>query len=299
MARRGRGEQGPSGLTTANLLASYGVDVFASRAERDDRPGATRGFRSMTNRYGQCRRSGSSTPCCRALYSDTDPTTSAREDRAFFEFAPTSKEYGYPKRNAFRQPVFEQQLRDYFCTHAVNKTHSEAWFSTELIDFRQGPDVIHLVLRRADGSFDRDLHFLSDRVRWRAQFHPRKKLGIKLSGSTFGERWLILDLEETRDHTRDTKVFCNPARPCLSLPGPDRTRRFEFMLHEGENGAGGNLYRIHEQIAEAGMAKRTPRSAAAACIHFMRVLADRWRERAPFSGRRRPRIFRLHSLGKG
>src|SRR5579872_1101968 len=62
----------------------------------------------------------------------------------------------------------------------------------------------------------------------------REKLGIKLSGSTFRERWLILDLEETRDPTRDTKVFCDPQRPCLSLPGPDRTRRFEFMLHEGE-----------------------------------------------------------------
>jgi 3-(3-hydroxy-phenyl)propionate hydroxylase len=55
-----------------------------------------------------------------------------------------------------------------------------------------------------------------------------------MHGSTFRERWLIVDLEQTTDPTHDTKVYCNPARPCLSLPGPNGTRRFEFMLHDGE-----------------------------------------------------------------
>jgi 3-(3-hydroxy-phenyl)propionate hydroxylase len=55
-----------------------------------------------------------------------------------------------------------------------------------------------------------------------------------MSGSTFRERWLIIDLAQTNDPTRDTKVFCNPARPAISLPGPHGTRRVEFMLHDHE-----------------------------------------------------------------
>jgi 3-(3-hydroxy-phenyl)propionate hydroxylase len=62
----------------------------------------------------------------------------------------------------------------------------------------------------------------------------RQSLGIEMHGSTFRERWLIIDLEQTTDLTRDAKVYCNPMRPCLSLPGPNGTRRFEFMLHDGE-----------------------------------------------------------------
>lgn len=43
-----------------------------------------------------------------------------------------------------------------------------------------------------------------------------------------------MDLEETNFPGRDTQVFCNPERPCIALPGPGRTRRFEFMLQDGE-----------------------------------------------------------------
>jgi 3-(3-hydroxy-phenyl)propionate hydroxylase len=151
----------------------------------------------------------------------------------FLRVRPSAKEYGYPRRSAFRQPVFEQQLRDYFSAHAVSDTRSEAWFSTELVGFQQGLDSVEVVLRRADGSLTEvSTPYLVACDGGRS--FVREKLGIKMSGSTFRERWLILDLEKTNDPTRDTKVFCDPARPCLSLPGPDRTRRFEFMLHESE-----------------------------------------------------------------
>jgi 3-(3-hydroxy-phenyl)propionate hydroxylase len=151
----------------------------------------------------------------------------------FLRVRPAAAEYGYPRRNAFRQPVFEKQLRDYFCAHAMRETRSEAQFGTNLIDFRQGPDAVELVLRRPDGSDTKvSTKYLVACDGGRS--FVRETLGIQLSGSTFRERWLILDLEETTDPSRDTKVFCDPRRPCLSLPGPDRTRRFEFMLHDGE-----------------------------------------------------------------
>jgi 3-(3-hydroxy-phenyl)propionate hydroxylase len=223
---------GPSGLTVANLLARYGVDVLL--VERNESTVQEPRAVSIDDESLRTMQAIGvvDTVVSRVVLGYGSDYFSARGS-CFLRVRPTAMEYGYPRRNAFRQPVFEQQLRDYFCEHAAIETRSEAWFSTELIDFRQGPDTVDLVLRRADGSqTEISTPYLVACDGGRSLV--REKLGIKLSGSTFRERWLILDLEETTDHTRDTKVFCDPARPCLSLPGPDRTRRFEFMLHEGE-----------------------------------------------------------------
>jgi 3-(3-hydroxy-phenyl)propionate hydroxylase len=223
---------GPNGLTVANLLARYGVDVLViERNETTVQEPRAVSIDDESLRTMQAIGVVDIVVSRVVLGYGSDYYSAG--GTCFLRVRPTANEYGYPRRNAFRQPIFEQQLRNYFCTHAVRETHSEAWFSTELIDFRQGPDAIDLVLRRADGSLTEvSTPYLVACDGGRS--FVREKLGIKLSGSTFRERWLILDLEETRDHTRDTKVFCNPARPCLSLPGPDRTRRFEFMLHESE-----------------------------------------------------------------
>jgi len=62
----------------------------------------------------------------------------------------------------------------------------------------------------------------------------RERLGIALSGTTFQERWLIVDLEKVRNAVRHTEVFCDRRRPCITLPGPNGTRRYEFKLHPHE-----------------------------------------------------------------
>jgi 3-(3-hydroxy-phenyl)propionate hydroxylase len=63
----------------------------------------------------------------------------------------------------------------------------------------------------------------------------RRALNINMSGSTFRERGLIVDLESSPSASQHTKVFSNPKRPCIALPGPDNTRRYEFILHDGES----------------------------------------------------------------
>lgn len=223
---------GPTGLTIANLLARYGVDVLlVERNESTVQEPRAVSIDDESLRTMQAIGVVDSVVSRVVLGYGSDYFSAGGS--CFLRVRPTTKEYGYPRRNAFRQPIFEQQLRDCFCTRSQRETRSEAWFSTELIDFRQGKDSVDLVFRRADGSrAEVSTRYLAACDGGRS--FVREKLGIKLSGSTFQERWLILDLEETRDNSRDTKVFCDPQRPCLSLPGPDRTRRFEFMLHEGE-----------------------------------------------------------------
>jgi 3-(3-hydroxy-phenyl)propionate hydroxylase len=266
---------GPSGLTTANLLARYGVDVLLiERNETTVQEPRAVSIDDESLRTMQAIGVVDTVVSRVVLGYGSDYFSPGGS--CFLRVRPTAREYGYPRRNAFRQPVFEQQLREYFCTHAVSKTRSEAWFSTELIDFRQGPDAVDLVLRSADGSLaEVSTPFLVACDGGRS--FVREKLGIKLSGSTFRERWLILDLEKTRDHTRDTKVFCNPARPSLSLPGPDRTRRFEFMLHEGETEPEVTSPKFTRKLLSQHGEENT-RLRRSRVYTFHARMADRWRE---------------------
>jgi 3-(3-hydroxy-phenyl)propionate hydroxylase len=266
---------GPNGLTTANLLARYGVDVLlVERNESTVQEPRAVSIDDESLRTMQAIGVVDAVVSRVVLGYGSDYFSAGGS--CFLRVRPTKKEYGYPRRNAFRQPIFEQQLRDYFCTRAVAESRSEAWFSTELIDFRQSSDAVELVLRRADGSLaEVSTRYLVACDGGRS--FVREKLGIKLSGSTFRERWLILDLEETRDHSRDTKVFCSPARPCLSLPGPDGTRRFEFMLHEGETEPEVTSPEFTRKLLSQHGEENTPLRRSRVYTFHARM-ADRWRE---------------------
>src|SRR6266481_6087968 len=104
-----------------------------------------------------------------------------------------------------------------------------------------------------------------------------KNLGSSSAGPHSANAGSSLDLEETRDHTRDTKVFCDPARPCLSLPGPDRTRRFEFMLHEGETEPEVTSTEFTSKLLSRHGEENTPLRRSRVYTFHARM-ADRWRE---------------------
>src|SRR5579864_2266469 len=220
---------GPTGLTLANLLANFQVSVLV--IERN--PDTVQEPRAVSIDDEALR-----TMQAVGIVNDLLPDIVlgygshyySPDGACFLSVHPSSCVYGYPRRNAFRQPALEAKLR----RHLVAKRNVEVWFGSELVDFHQVLDAVELMIRRRDGTI----------ATVRCQYLigcdggkslTRQKLGIKLVGNTFRERWLIVDIEGTEDRSRDTKVFCNPSRPCISLPGPGGTRRFEFMLHEHES----------------------------------------------------------------
>src|SRR6202140_1168707 len=142
---------GPNGLTTSNLLARYGIDVLL--IERNETTVQEPRAVSIDDESLRTMQAIGvvDTVVSRVVLGYGSDYFSAGGS-CFLQVRPTTKEFGYPRRNAFRPPIFEKQLREYFCAYAASGTRSEAWFSTELIDFRQGADVVDLVLRRADGS---------------------------------------------------------------------------------------------------------------------------------------------------
>ena len=146
--------------------------------------------------------------------------------RCFVRVEPTETPYGYPRRNAFRQPILERQLRE-----SLDRfPHVEAMFAHTLESFKQ--DAKGVLLRVAEPGA-RHIQIACDYLVGcdGANSTVRDLLGIALEGSTFNERWLIVDLENSENPSPHTRVFCDPERPCITLPGPNRTRRFEFKLH--------------------------------------------------------------------
>ena len=150
--------------------------------------------------------------------------------RCFATVDPIVKEYGFDKRNGFQQPDLESVLREGLRRFPTVQVR----FGCEFENASQSPAGVVATLQSADGS--------SSSVAARflvacdgARSPVRSQLGIQMVGSTFAERWLIVDLVKTSNRFRHTEVFCNPRRPCISLPGPGGIRRYEFMLKAGED----------------------------------------------------------------
>ena len=107
------------------------------------------------------------------------------------------------------------------------------WFSHTLKSVEQTEDLVKLVVRPPEGDtivVSCDYLAACDG----GQSTLRRLLDIPLEGSTYEQRWLIVDTVNTSNDFRQTQVFCNTVRPAISLPGPYQSRRFEFMLHEQE-----------------------------------------------------------------
>lgn len=143
----------------------------------------------------------------------------------FAKVEPTGTPYGYPRRNAFRQPLLEAQLRE-----ALRGVPDAATlFGWSLESFAQNGSGVDVRMAAVDGSQRRvrcDYLIGCDG----AASTVRTLLDITLEGTTYAKRWLIIDLESNENSTKHTEVFCNPRRPCITLPGPHRTRRYEFEI---------------------------------------------------------------------
>lgn len=150
----------------------------------------------------------------------------------FAKVEPTGRPYGYPRRNAFRQPILEGQLKE-----ALTRfSQVDTLYGWRMEQYEQGADKVSLDLV---GPGEERRRITCDYLVGcdGAASPVRERQGVQLEGSTFDERWLILDLENNENLSKHTEVFCDTRRPCITLPGPDRTRRFEFKLLAGETDA--------------------------------------------------------------
>jgi len=219
---------GPTGLTTANLLGQAGVRALL--IERN--PTTVQQPRAVSiddEALRTIQAAGLIDAFIPRVALDYGSHYLSASGRCFARVEPTTREFGYPRRNAFRQPELEATLRDGLSRFP----HIETAFEHTVEDFDQDDHGVRLRVRKPDGSIvEVACDFLAGCDGGRSMV--RQTLGIEMVGSSYNERWLIIDLEGTRDTYRQTRVYCDPRQPGINLPGPDRTRRFEFMLDPDE-----------------------------------------------------------------
>jgi 3-(3-hydroxy-phenyl)propionate hydroxylase len=220
---------GPTGLTLANLLGANGTHAIV--VERNETTvGEPRAVSIDDESLRIVQSIGLHDIVLASIIPGYGSDYLMPSGRCFLRVEPTGRPYGFARRNAFRQVILEAQLRK-----GVERFESvKAFFGWSLEGFEQDAEGVTAHLVSAGGA--------TQTVRCGylvgcdgASSTVRRKLGIRLEGKSFAERWLIIDLEGSPVERRNTIVHCNAKRPCIALPGPGSTRRFEFKLHAHES----------------------------------------------------------------
>lgn len=221
---------GPTGLTLANVLGQSGIaTVVVDRKETTvGEPRAVsiddESLRTM-QAIGLVGEVLKNVVTGYGVHYLTEPG-----GRCFAKVEPTASEYGYPRRNAFRQPLFEAALRQGLARFPSVSMR----FGHTLEAFTQDANGVTATVRRADGTalqVKADYMVGADGGR----SPVREMLGVAMSGSTFKSRWLVVDTENDDDPFWQTRVYCDARRPVVDVPGPHRTRRYEVLIHPHED----------------------------------------------------------------
>lgn len=220
---------GPAGLATANYLGLYGVRAVVLERNR----GTVAEPRAVSI-DDESLRSMQTLGLVDRIVARTLPGYGARyhspSGREFARVKPTTLEFGHPRRSAFHQPELEATLLDglrRFPGIEIRFEHTVERFEQDadgVTVFALGPDGTRVQVRGA---------FLAACDGGRSSI--RRAIGAELKGSSFEERWLVFDTVNDFDETPDSVAHCDHRRPAITLPGFGRTRRWEFVVHPGED----------------------------------------------------------------
>jgi 3-(3-hydroxy-phenyl)propionate hydroxylase len=221
---------GPTGLTMGNLLGSAGIDtlILERNPGLSDLPKAIvlddEGLRV-------CQAMGLLEPILQHVLLDVSAYYLSGK-RLLARVAPTGNRNGFPLISTFQQPQFEAillaGLKRFNCVNIAFQHTVEAFEQTEqgvTVTIRTPEGVLQNItctyLLACDGG----------------KSSIRRALGIPMQGSTFSQKWLVIDSIQDEDASTTITFFCNPQRPAVTVPSPPQCRRWEFMLLPGEQEA--------------------------------------------------------------
>jgi 3-(3-hydroxy-phenyl)propionate hydroxylase len=207
---------GPIGLMTANLLGLYGVNTLL--IEKNE--GLYKLPRAILLDDEGCR-TLQAVGLDRAYLPYALPSNGARyygeDGNPFAEVGPGPVEFGFPRRTAIFQPLFEKTLLD-----GLNRfDHVKVCFSTELESFSQNSVYVTVTVR---GPNNEKKNIVTSYLLGAdgARSKVRQDLRIEMKGDSYPEDWLILDTLNDPDTEPVSKFFCaaiNPMSVFLRLMG--------------------------------------------------------------------------------
>ncbi len=219
---------GPVGLTIANYLSKQGISVIV--VEQLD---SLIDYPRAIGIDDESLRTIQSLGLIEQVLPHTTPNHAMRfltpKGHCFADIQPMTREFGWPRRNAFIQPQVDKVLLE----NLKNYKKTQILFSRDLTKFSQDADGVTLNIQTADQQ--------SEVIQ--AQYLiacdggnsiVRRTLNIGFDGKTAPNQWIVIDLENDPLATPHVYLCCDPVRPYVSAALPHGIRRFEFMVMPGE-----------------------------------------------------------------
>ncbi|MEU6187570.1 bifunctional 3-(3-hydroxy-phenyl)propionate/3-hydroxycinnamic acid hydroxylase [Nocardia sp. NPDC047038] len=237
---------GPTGLTLANLLGRRGISVLVLEREPE-----YYGLARAVYTDDECMRifqtAGAADELAADMNTDSAVQWVRRDGRVLVQFKQVERPLSWPVVNFLYQPYLENSLERALSEYP----HVTVRRGREVLDFDQDADGVGVehVGCAGTGYGRRESEIDPGTVeRVRAKFLAgcdggrsvvRTKLGIDMTGTSFPERWLVVDLKakDGVDAFRHLPYFdfvCDPDLPIVSCPQPDGHHRFEFMLTDSQ-----------------------------------------------------------------
>jgi 3-(3-hydroxy-phenyl)propionate hydroxylase len=218
---------GPTGLTAANLLGLAGIHtlILERNASVSDYPKAI-SLDDEGLRICQAMRLGDAMNNHTLLGIDAHYISG---NRLIAKVSPTSRRNGHPLISTFFQPEFETML-----LRGLRRfPHVKLCFQHTVESFEQDEHGVDVFVRTPDGQLSkiRCAYLLACDG---GASTIRHMLGVPMHGTTYAQRWLVVDCIDDDDPSTAARFFCNPQRPSVTVPSPHGGRRWEFMILPGE-----------------------------------------------------------------
>ena len=219
---------GPVGLTIANGLGKAGlkVTVIEQLDQLIDYPRAI-GIDDESLRTLQ------SVGLIDKVLPHTTPDHAMRfltpSGRCFADIQPKTREFGWPRRNAFVQPYVDAVLLE----GLKRFDQVEVLFSRNLQGFKQTADHVEAQVLTKDQQVEVVTAKYLVACDGGNSF-VRRMLNIPFEGKTAPNQWIVVDIANDPLATPHIYLCCDPVRPYVSAALPHGIRRFEFMVMPGE-----------------------------------------------------------------
>ncbi len=261
---------GPVGLMLANLLGIAGFNVVVLE-KNDGLVGLPRAIAYDAETLRLFAQIGLFDRIADGLVQDPEVVYLNARGVKLMQITPPQSAYGYSQLGTFYQPHFERVLLD----GLARFTAVRALFSCCVTAVAQDHHSINLQVETPAGAQSLRAKFVVGCDGGNSA--TRCWIGSRLIGSTYAERWLVIDARIDNHGVDNITFFCDPRRPTVRLPAVGSRVRWEFMQLRGES---------PEQLASDDSIKRllTP------FVDFSRVeverrvvytfharVADRWR----------------------
>lgn len=281
---------GPTGLTLAHLLGRRGLSVLVLEREPEFY-GNARAVYTDDEALRVFQTAGVADDIHQDMNVDSAVQWVTSDGKVLVQFRQTERRLWWPVTNFFYQPYLETRLGESLDRYP----HVEVRRGREVIDFHQDADGVTVTHAASTGSqYGREENTVdqAEHESVRASFLVgadggrsiiRTRLGIEMSGKSYPERWLVVDLaaNEGTDPFRHLPYFdfvCDPDMPTVSCPQPGGHHRFEFNLSEAdakeEFESDATVQRLigkYVDVDEVTVKRRL-------VYTFNAVVADRWRD---------------------